>query len=243
MLMKSPSSALLQRLNFHGPMTENALDTLIALEAKPVKLKKRAKIFGKGEDAHVAILHSGWAAGRYTDGHGRTAITQIFLPGDIIGLSELAVDEPVQDYVMQTDGAVCLFDRRTYLTLVHRSPELFQRIAVAESLRQAAQLDRLYAIAKRPAEDRLIDFILNIRARMNQVHEQDSDRFPIHLSQKEIGDLLGLTDIYVNRLIRKMQKDGALEISRPYFRINTPGEWEDKIGFVDRFRKKALPAA
>jgi CRP/FNR family transcriptional regulator len=95
--------------------------------------------------------------------------------------------------------------------------------------------DRLHAITRYTAEDRLMHFLLTVKAKSEQFSEHSSDRFPLPLSQKEIGDALGLTDIYVNRLLRGLQKSGQLSLSRPNVKINERAVWATRLNFQDRY--------
>jgi len=64
---------------------------------------------------------------------------------------------------------------------------------------------------------------------------QASDRFPLPFSQQEIGDALGLTAIYVNRIVRRLEKSGELTRAHPYIRLNNRNAWEDRLKFRNRY--------
>jgi CRP/FNR family transcriptional regulator len=117
---------------------------------------------------------------------------------------------------MQTDGSVHLLSRRALCNL-------------------GALNDRLHAITRYTTEDRLMHFLLTVRAKSEQFSEHSSDRFPLPLSQKEISDALGLTDIYVNRLLRGLQKSGQMSLSRPNVKINERAVWATRLNFQDRY--------
>jgi CRP/FNR family transcriptional regulator len=44
-----------------------------------------------------------------------------------------------------------------------------------------------------------------------------------------------LTDIYVNRLLRGLQKSGQLSLSRPNVKINERAVWSTRPNFQDRY--------
>ncbi|MFZ3582930.1 Crp/Fnr family transcriptional regulator [Loktanella sp. DJP18] len=183
----------------------------------------------------IAIVRSGWVVSRVHSKNNQTTITQIYMAGDLIGLSDIGFGEPPHDTTMQTDGTINLVSRRALCDLATEHPRLFALLLSLASLDATALNDRIHAITRYPAEDRLMHFLLTIKGKSEQISDHVSDRFPLPLSQKEIGDALGLTDIYVNRLLRGLQKSGQLSLSRPNVRITDRAGWEERLNFRDRY--------
>lgn len=233
--MKSQVSAFIARIEKHAKLTHTERTVLQQLEDDPKLRKKRSQVFSPyAPNDRIAIIVSGWAVARATSARGQSTITQVFLPGDMIGLSDIGFSAPPHDVLMQTAGEVC-FVRRTALSDIGRNhPRLMALLLAISSLEETALRDRLHAITRLTAEERLIHFMLSIKSRTEQATEIQTDRFPLHLSQKDIGDALGLTDIYVNRLLRKMSKGGEITVSRPYIHITDRDGWAKKVGYKDR---------
>ncbi len=234
--MKSTTSAFLLRLERHTQLSTDERDIFEGLDREILTRKKRAAVFDPTRaDARIAIIKSGWAVSRATSSTGQSTITQIYMPGDVIGLADLGFAAPPHDVQMQTDGVVSLVDRRTLSRLGHNHPRLLALLLSMASLEEVALRDRLHAITRLSAEDRLIHFMLSMKSRTAQLTDQPSDRFPLHMSQKDIGDALGLTDIYVNRLMRKLSSTGQIDVARPYIRITDRENWTKRVGYKDRY--------
>ncbi|WP_394152013.1 Crp/Fnr family transcriptional regulator [Loktanella salsilacus] len=235
-MLKIVQSAFQARLGRHIALTDSERDALSRLEGQPVALGKRSPLFSdsKPQD-RIAIVRSGWAVTRVRSDGNQTTISQIFMAGDVIGLADLGLGRPPHDTMMQTDGSVHLLGRKALCSLGAEHPRLFALILSLASLDAAATNDRLHAITRYSAEDRLMHFLLTIKAKSEQISGQPSDRFPLPLSQKEIGDALGLTDIYVNRLLRGLQKSGQLSLARPNVKINERDVWATRLNFQDRY--------
>ncbi|SEM98665.1 cAMP-binding domain of CRP or a regulatory subunit of cAMP-dependent protein kinases [Loktanella fryxellensis] len=234
--MKPNQSAFLTRICRHATLDTVEREALIRLEGQPESRSKRDPVFTDTRpDDRIAILRSGWAVARVRSAGDQTTITQIYMAGDIIGLSDLGFKAPQHETTMQTDGVVNLLSRSALCDLGLSQPRLFAMLLSLSSLDATAMNDRLHAITRFSAEDRLMHFLLSIKAKTEQTMDHASDRFPLPFSQKEIGDALGLTDIYVNRLLRGLQKSGQLTLSRPYVRITDRAAWEQRLNFQDRF--------
>ena len=235
-MLKSVHTAFVNRISRHVSLTEDERDALSNLEGTSVSRSKRESVFAANRpDDRIAIVRSGWAVSRVRSSGDLTTIAQIYMAGDMIGLSDLGFDSPPHETTMQTDGTVHLLSRRALRDFGVQHPRLFALLLSLSSLDTAAMNDRLHAITRFTAEDRLMHFLLTVKAKSDQISDHASDRFPLPLSQKEIGDALGLTDIYVNRLLRSLQKAGHLTLNRPNVRINDRAYWEQKLQFQDRF--------
>jgi CRP-like cAMP-binding protein len=235
-MLKSVQTAFVNRICRHISLTDEEREALIRLAGTSVARSKRDGVFAADRpNDRIAIVRSGWAVSRVHSDGNLTTITQIYMAGDIIGLSDLGFNRPPHDTTMQTDGTVNLLSRRALREFSERHPRVFALMLSFASLDATAMNDRLHAITRYTAEDRLMHFLLTIKSKSEQISDHASDRFPLPMSQKEIGDALGLTDIYINRLLRSLQKAGHLTLSRPNVRINTRDEWEQKLRFRDRF--------
>ncbi len=235
-MARQNQSAFVTRLARHISLTEAERDALLALEGPVETRTKRAPVFDdQRPNDRIAIVRAGWAVARVHSGDAQTTITQIFMAGDIVGLSDLGFNRAPHETTMQTDGSVNLLSRARLATFATDHPRLFAMLLSLSSLDVIALQDRMHAIARFTAEDRLMHFILSVKAKTDQTCELVSDRFPLPLSQREIGDVLGLTDIYVNRLLRSLQKSGDLTLSRPYIKMNTRSTWEQRLDFQDRY--------
>ncbi|MBS1301062.1 Crp/Fnr family transcriptional regulator [Loktanella sp. SALINAS62] len=234
-MKKTNQSAFMMRMSKITDLSDSDHSALASLEDNPKSLGKRSDIFcPEHPEDRIAIVRSGLAITRITSG-SQTTIAQLFMAGDVVGLSELGFSRSPYCTSMQTDGSVSLISRRKLGELAKTNPQVFALLLSMASLDSVALLDRLHAVTRYSAEDRLMHFLLTVKSKTDQVSEQGSDRFPMPLSQKEIGDVLGLTDIYVNRLLRGLQKRGVLEISRPYFRIIDKPQWISQLNYKDRY--------
>ena len=234
--MKHATSAFQTRLNRLTSLTASERDALSVFEQTQERRAKREPIFPEGDDdRRIAILRSGWAVTRVKSDSGQTTIAQIFMSGDIIGLSEVGFVKGPHETTMQTDGSVSLISRNDLLKFLSLQPRLFGLMASLVSVNAITLMDQLHSVARLPAEDRLMHFLLSIKSKTEQGSDQPSDRFALPLSQKEIGDVLGLTDIYVNRLLSGLQKRGEITMSRPYIRITNVPYWQERLKFQNRY--------
>jgi CRP-like cAMP-binding protein len=236
--MKVTSSALMLRLEQLTTLNPDERQALHHLERDSRSVKKRETVLRRGTVHDTfAILRSGWATRRVTGTDGRSAITHVFCPGDLIGFCDLGTKATPHNVIMQTDGSVSRFESADLSRLAKEHPRLLSVLTCVSQVENMVLRDRFFAATRLSAEDRLMHFLLCIQSKVPNQGEKCADRFQVPLSQKEIGDALGLTDIYVNRLLRSLADRDEISVERPYMRIRDPRQWIEHVGFQDRYQE------
>ncbi len=69
---------------------------------------------------------------------------------------------------------------------------------------------RLCSIGRTSAECRLADFLVHLHSRLNVVQPGTGPRFDHSLTQEQIGDVIGLTVVHVNRVFRTLGDKGLI---------------------------------
>jgi len=70
--------------------------------------------------------------------------------------------------------------------------------------------ERVASIGRRSAHERLAHILLELYLRLELVGEANADAFTLPLTQEHLADLLGLTSIHVNRVLRRLKKEGLV---------------------------------
>ena len=96
--------------NFVARQQSGASDEVRRLfvpQGRPQPAVRHEMIMHRGAVAeNVLVLQHGWAVARGPKQSGRAAILRIYLPGDIIGVTDLGLSNVQQDVVMLTEGLV-----------------------------------------------------------------------------------------------------------------------------------------
>ena len=91
--------------------------------------------------------------------------------------------------------------------------------------------EHVVRIGRQTAYDRLAHIILELRNRLDAVGLVRDDSFELPLTQEMLADALGLTPVHVNRTLKKLKKDGQLEISEQLVKLIDRKSLEEKTGF------------
>lgn len=235
-MSESHQSCLVSRLSRFVDLTDHERDFLARMENDERPVLKGHHIVRSGDLTEgIMILKSGWAVVKADSSDGRSQILRIYLPGEIVGLAEIGTTHASHRVLMQTDGVICPFPRRGLGPLITGYPRLAALLIAVSSLDQIALRHQASCLGSMDAPRKLKFFLLQLRARLKVANVGLGNQFQVPFSQAEIGQAVGLTSIYVNKLLRSFVAVGELQIDRPYFRILAREDWETATGFVDSF--------
>tara|TARA_R110002124_G_scaffold267256_2_gene434417 strand:+ start:306 stop:1073 length:768 start_codon:yes stop_codon:yes gene_type:complete len=229
-------SCLVSRLSRFVTLTDSECAFIAHMEADEHERRKGRHILAVGDATDgVMVLKSGWAVVKADSSDGRSQILRVYLPGEVMGLAEIGSSHANHRIVMQTDGKICPFPRKGLAPLFSDHPRLGALLTALGSLDQIALRHHASSLGSMDAANKLKFWLLQLRSRLEVANVGLGNRFRVPFSQVEIGQAVGLTSIYVNKLLRKFVEEEALEIDRPYFRLHKRDAWEKECEFVNAF--------
>ncbi|RVT87153.1 Crp/Fnr family transcriptional regulator [Rhodobacteraceae bacterium CCMM004] len=225
-------SCLVSRLSRFVDLSEGEMAFVARMERNERFVSSGQALHEIGDPVqNLYVLKYGWAVVRSAEVRGRSQILRIYLPGEVIGLAEVGRGEALHRLVMQTDGTVCPFPRTAIAEMFKEAPRLSALLTSISSLDQLSLRQRVVALSRMTAEHRMIEFLITLRDRLDIARVGNNNRFQLPFSQSEIGDFLGLTPVYVNKLMRKLREEGRIEVDRPYVRILDREGMERQVGY------------
>lgn len=212
--------ALVRKLSALGNLSREDIAFIEATKAERKQFRKGAEIVRVGDRYKaVSVLAEGWAYRCQTFSNGRRQILGFVLPGDFIALHvnfPRAADHSVVA-ISKSTVAMIPFGR---IEEIHR---YHPRIAAALSYSTAEDHMRLGAhvarLGRRDSYERMAHFLLELWDRLNVANGAVSDSFDLPLTQEEIGDLLGMTVVHVNRTLKRLESSGLIIRQRRLIKI------------------------
>ena len=186
------------------------LDELAALEAlaRPVCFAQRQQMFAQDEPANsVFNVTSGSVRLYRLLPDGRRQVVGFAIPGDFLGLS--MSERSVYGAEALTSVTACRFNRETFSHFVDERPHLLRRLYDLASHELSLAQEQMVIIGRRTAEERVVCFIIGLRARWAQFNG-NSVTVPLPMTRQDIADFLGLTIETVSRAISKLAREKAL---------------------------------
>ena len=192
------------------------LQQALRADQNPLIELGRSIIGTRAETTHIYLISEGWAVSKLDIDTGDKQILDILGPGSFAGLSrmdEIATDEY---------SAVALQDVQAYRIPV----DALQRVCASSdalgawlSERLAHEVQRaqrhIAALGRLPARGRLAFVMLRIIDVAQQTGETAIDKtIRLPMTQEEIGNMLGLTNVSISKLMSAFRKEGLIDYGR-----------------------------
>ena len=212
-------------LKSHAALSDDDVNAIYDL---PLELHRyRSNSFIIREDHSLndcLILASGYACAMKITSSGSRQIVALYLPGDGLNFQNMALHKLDYSVVALSDVQVLavscddLSKLRENRHFVGRALDI-QLIIEASTLREW-----MLSISRREAFVRLAHLLceLCIRVKIAGLSPQYGDGLP--LTQQVMADCIGLTTVHLNRMYRRLEKDGL--IKRTGKTLELP-RWED----------------
>ncbi|PXA90080.1 Crp/Fnr family transcriptional regulator [Nostoc sp. 3335mG] len=188
------------------PAEEEALRGL----GDPEVVRQKGETFQREGDAVRGFyLHlSGWVISSVVLRSGKRLIQKVHLPGDMLGTPN-GVLVRAADSLTAITKATTAFVPFTRLTQIFADmPRLAALFMVAAQMERLTLLDMLAAAYNASSEARLARFLLDLHHRLDAIGAVEQGGFHIPLTQEQMSDLLGMTPVHMNRMVRTFDKNG-----------------------------------
>lgn len=207
-ILKSP---LTRKLSAFVALSDSDLNILTRFHRSRKTFLPGHEMVTEGQAKQTAfILAEGWACSYKILPDGARQIVDFQIPGDFLGLRSVlfrTADHSVEA-VTRIEASVVL--AADILDGFGQSPRLATAILWAASRDEAMVVEHLVNLGRRSAGERMGHILLELGARLKLVGLGDKSGFDCPLTQYHLADILGLTPVHVNRVLRNLREDGLV---------------------------------
>jgi CRP-like cAMP-binding protein len=172
---------------------------------RPIKAKSH--LFTKEtapRDIHY--LHSGVCIGYDLLADGRRQIISIYLAGDLINCDAIVRPYAGQNVAAISDAMVATIDPREAGGTVSIDDAL-RELITQDTIRRKSMLEVwVCALGRKSAIERMAMFFCELHSRMRMSGQMEDGACSIPLNQIDLADILGLSVVHVNRVLRTMRE-------------------------------------
>lgn len=200
------------RLNEFACLTGEEVELLRNLGGPPIEVPRNAVFRAEASaDRAVYLLVDGWALSSMLLRNGERQILKLHLPGDMLGSTSMVVERMVDSLTALTPVTVRKVPLEVLGEAMGRAPRLMAFMMLASQKERVALMDRMATIGRSTAIARLASFLLDLNERLQLIGQAREGRFELRITQEQLGDMLGLTAVHVNRMVREMERRGLIE--------------------------------
>ena len=201
---------LLRGTYLFSRLEDEEADAILA-HARIVPYRAGAEIFGKGApgDSMMAVL-KGRVRISAPSLDGKEVVFNIMGPGEVFGeIALLDGGERTADAVAMTACELLVVDRRSFLPVLHRRPDLGIRLMVLLCERLRLTDEQVEDALFRHLENRLAKALLRLAT-----HHGSGESIDLGLSQGELASIAGGSRESINKHLRAWQREGVIALDR-----------------------------
>jgi CRP-like cAMP-binding protein len=212
------------RLTEFGLLEPSDLAVVSKWTARKRQLPRNREIRRAGAEVKcVYFLLDGWVMSSVLLRSGRRQIVKVHLPGDMLGFPSLALETAGETLETITDATFCPIETGDLGDLFRHHPALATGLFLSSQKERVALMQELSWVGATSAIERLSAFLLDLHDRLAAAGLVEDQAFHLPLTQEQIGDVLGLTSVHVNRTLRVVVSKGLIERRGRQLKVLDPG--------------------
>ena len=231
-----PTELMIRRLRVNSAVSEDDASALRALPNVIKNLPAGSSITREGDrPTQSVVVHAGFVFRAKTTISGKRQILSFHPAGDMPDLHGLLLERMDHDLVTLSDARVAFIEHRHINKLIETRPQL-ARALWKETLVDAAIFRAwMVNLGSRTAAARLANLIAEIRQRLEDVGLPADRDLGFPVTQSDLADALGITDVHINRVLQTFRASGILDIKRKHVTLSDVEGLLEIGGFDDRY--------
>lgn len=207
---------LAERLCTQGPLCASERELLLTRNYS-ARVCSPGAVVRMPDDPRLrpTMIVSGWACREKITANGHRQLLSILLPGDLVwhadeqrALDFLDVVAVTRLTVINVAGAMrAIAENPTSFPAITRGLAWLQR-ADEEQL-----IEHILRLGSQPAHQRIAGLILELFERCRRIGFVTGGSFVMPLTQESLGNLVGLSVVHVNRVMRRLKAERVIRLS------------------------------
>lgn len=166
-----------------------------------------------GRSHTIPILLSGFAYRFKLLSDGRRQIHGLFVPGDLCRHIYGFLSGPAECGIRTlTPSLVVSVPVAALLAAMESHPRLARALWANMVADDALLREWVVSLGRRTAYERMAHLFCEVFLRLRAVGQAEGDSCDLPLTQMDLGDLMGLSTVHVNRVLQQLRRDGLIAL-------------------------------
>jgi CRP-like cAMP-binding protein len=229
-------SRLIRKLERRDVLSGEEKQALKSAVARVKEARMDEDLVREGDrPSESTLLLEGFAARYKLLRNGRRQITALHIPGDFVDLHSFLLKTMDHGVVALTPCRVGLVPHSTLREITETYLHLGRLLWLSTLIDAAIHREWLVAMGRRPALSQIAHLLCELFLRLQTVRLTQHMSFELPLTQAELGDVLGLSTVHVNRVIQQLRADGLVTWSEQRIAIEDWAQLQEVAEFDPTF--------
>jgi CRP-like cAMP-binding protein len=189
----------------------------------------------------LLVITQGWAARARSLANGVRQITGIFIPGDVCELFWLEGRPIVQSVVALSELRGVAVSAADIRLRGERDAPFKDLLWHAAQWTAEARCEWMVNLARRDSAGRIAHVFCEMLARQQANGDAIGDCCDLPMTQHDLGDLVGITPVHVNRTLQSLRAGRLIEFCDKRLRVLDPDGLRSLAGFDGRYLQATKP--
>lgn len=204
---RKPVDALLLRLGQHDAISPDERRTLEAVFGPPEFVPKGEDLVTEGDEPPGSTLMLAGLSFRYrTLTDGRRQIVSLHIPGDFVDLHSFMLKRMDHSVGAISDCTISRVSHEALRAITEEHPHLTRLLWLMTLVDNAIVREWLVGVGRRSAVERMAHLVCELHLRLSAVTLDGDQSFELPITQAELGDMLGLSLVHTNRVLRQLRE-------------------------------------
>ena len=228
----SPIEQFAERLHRLSPLSGDDRDALGAVRGDIIQARAGTDLLPGSDGGEACHLVVEGLVGRFTQFHnGSRLIVAVYVPGDMADLHAVATPRLAPPLQALTTATLIRFPLRELQAAARARPALAHACWAYSAVDTAVIAAWAASLGRKSALQRMAHLLCEVGVRMEQSGRGSRHEFMLELTQPQLGEILGLTPVHVNRTLKALKGQGLVAVSGRTFQVR---DW-DQLAAIAEF--------
>jgi CRP-like cAMP-binding protein len=229
-----PTEMMIRRLRVYSTLSDEDANALRILPAVVKEFPAEHVFVREGQKpTHCCVVMSGFAFRSKVSSEGRRQILSFHPAGDMPDLHGLCLRTMDHDLATLSPATIAFIEHRFVNDLVVARPEVGRALWRETVVDAAVFRQWIVNLGVKSAQARFAHLLAELRQRLGAVGLAAEDQFNFPVTQSELAEALGISDVHVNRVLKSFRERGILDFQRGKITFNNVDQILAIGGFDD----------
>lgn len=209
------ANAFIAKLNRFVPLSDADKAILAQITEKPRLFEPRTDLINEGDGPTcVPVVLSGFACRYKLRVNGARQIMAYLVPGDLGDLDVMLLHRMGHSIGTLSPCTVAWIEPTVIEDLLNHHPQIAKALRMNTLVNEATLREWLVNIGCRSAIERIAHLICELYLRLEVVDLAKEGSFDLPLTQSELADTIGISNVHLNRTLKELRDKGLIHYKK-----------------------------
>lgn len=215
------TSKIIRKFSTRVELDAGDCEAIMALPFVRRTYETPAYVLREGEPAKgiCSFVNSGLAFRQRLTVEGTRQIVSIHMSGDFLDLQHLFLDRADHSIQALTRLETAEIDRNALQALVLNRPNVGRAMWIDGLVDASIFREWIVNVGRRDARERIAHLLCEFALRMKSAGIAEDGHFDLPMTQAQLADCVGLTEVHLNRMLKALTAEGLIQRDKRHIRF------------------------